>query len=73
MNDNIFTPRISAASEDRARMTLSPSDMAKIGRGSRWSATVTDLNTYKRYRVRGASCGLPRCFCDAIITHTFAS
>jgi hypothetical protein len=71
MTDLTFTPRISAASEDRARMNLSAADMDKIGRGSKWSATVTDQNTGLRYRVRGASCGLPRCFCDAVITHIF--
>lgn len=69
--DNIFTPRLSSNSEDRAKMQLSALDLAKIGRGRAWSATVTDQKTGSRYRVRGASCGLPRCFCDAVITHIF--
>ena len=69
--DNIFTPRLSSYTEDRARMELNLADIAKIGRGNRWSATITDQKTGKRYRVKGASCGLPRCFCDAVITHSF--
>jgi hypothetical protein len=71
MNDLVFTPRLSSESDERARMNLSAADMGKISRGSRWSATVTDKATGTRYRVRGASCGLPRCFCDAVITHIF--
>ena len=69
--DNIFTPRLSSSTEDRARMELNLADIAKIKRGVRWSATVTDQKTNKRYRVKGASCGSPGCFCDAVITHTF--
>jgi len=50
-------------------MQLSEADMQKIGRGARrrWSATVTDTITGKRYKVRGAACGAP-CHCDAIAT-----
>ena len=68
---NIFTPRLSLFTEDRARMQLNLADIAKIKRSARWSAVVTDRETGKRYRVKGASCGLRYCFCDAVITRTF--
>ena len=71
MTDTLFTPRVSSLSDDRLHMNLSPEDFSKISRGSKWSATVVDQNTGSRYRVQGASCGLPRCFCDAVITHIF--
>lgn len=57
----IFTPRFSDGS--RARMRLNDEDLAKTLRGRRWHATVTG----KSYRVRGAACPLPNCFCDAVI------
>ena len=63
----IFTPRLSADTQDRDAMDLSPADMQKIGRGGPWRATVTDQNTGRRWRVRGAACSLPRCLCDAVI------
>ena len=66
--NSIFTPRLSYATENRAHMELNLADIAKIKRGVRWSATVTDQKTGERYRAKGASCGLPRCFCDAVIT-----
>jgi hypothetical protein len=34
---------------------------------SKGEARVTDQDTGKTYLVRGASCGLPRCYCDAVI------
>jgi hypothetical protein len=48
------------------QMQLSEQDSAKIKRGRKWRATVTDQRTGKRWKVRGASCGSPHCFCDAI-------
>jgi hypothetical protein len=63
----IFTPRLSYRTEERADMELSVEDYRKVDRGRRWKAEITDLKTSKRYEVKGASCGLPRCFCDAII------
>ena len=59
-----FTPRTRTG--ERLRMRISPEDKAKIGRG-RWQAVVTDLNTGITYRVKGASCNLPRCMCDTIV------
>lgn len=63
---NLFTPRLSGT-DQRLSMTLSDPDYKKIRRGRRWSATVTDVRTGKKYRARGASCGSPSCFCDAIV------
>ena len=59
-----FTPRTRTG--ERLKMRISPEDKAKIVRG-KWKATITDLNTGVAYRARGASCGLPRCMCDAIV------
>ncbi len=67
----VFTPRIGTYKEERIEMELSVEDHNKIRRGVRWKADVTDLKTDKRYTVRGASCGLPRCFCDAVIVREF--
>jgi len=64
--DRIFTPH--TPNGVRLKMQLSENDWRKIKRGGRWSATVTDLLTGKRYKARGASCALPSCFCDAIAT-----
>jgi len=64
---NLFTPRISYTSNKRLKMSLSEADKAKIGRGRMWSAEVTDLLTNKRYKVEGAACSFPSCFCDAVI------
>jgi hypothetical protein len=63
----LFTPRLSSEDDERLQMRLSDEDGAKIRRGERWQATVTDLNTGIRYKVRGAACSLPHCFCDAVI------
>jgi hypothetical protein len=67
----IFTPRIKSRlyadnGWRRLRLQLSPEDWAKVRRG-KWSATITDLVTGRRYRARGASCGAD-CYCDAIVT-----
>lgn len=65
---NLFTPR---HGQTRLRLNLSDDDMAKIGRGGPWSATVTDTNTGRVYDVKGAACDLPRCFCDAVVTRAY--
>jgi len=63
---NVFTPRMKVnGSEQRVTMHLSDEDYRKIGRGWHWTATVTDLDTGKKVIARGASCGLPHCYCDA--------
>ncbi len=65
--DDVFTPRISRQSDERMEMRLSAEDMAKIETGTKWKATVTDLNTGIRYVVEAAACNLPRYYCDAVI------
>ena len=60
----LFTPRTTHG--ERLRLRLSETDWRKIKRGRPWSACVQDINTGQWYRVRGASCGSPSCFCDAI-------
>jgi len=61
-----FTPRLSDSTE-RMELDLSDEDHAKVLRGRAWEAPVTDLITGRTYLVRGASCGLSGCFCDAVI------
>ena len=67
METRLFTPRHSEHINGRIRMQISMADADKIRGGSPWEATVTDQNTSRRYRVRGAACELPNCFCDAVI------
>lgn len=51
---------------DRAVMDVADSDLAVVRtRGRGYHGTVTDTNTGKRWRVYGASCGLPGCMCAA--------
>jgi hypothetical protein len=64
---HLFTPRISSKSNERLRMSISDTDYLKVERGHPWRAEVVDLNSNKRYLVRGAACGAPRCRCDAVI------
>lgn len=66
MKTHVFTPRLTSTDARRLEMAISSDDLAKTGRGN-WRATITDQNTGIAYRVRGASCGLPRCMCDAVI------
>ena len=63
----LFTPRLSSEDDERLPMRLCDEDHAKVRRGERWQATVTDLNTGIRYKVQAAACSLPHCFCDAVI------
>jgi hypothetical protein len=67
METRLFTPRQSEHIKERIRMQISMVDADKIRRGSPWEATVTDQNTSRMYRVRGAACDLPNCYCDAVI------
>ncbi len=64
---HLFTPRASADSSQRLHMQISTADDAKIQRGRLWRATVTDQDTGRRYKVRGAACSAPNCICDAVI------
>jgi hypothetical protein len=66
MKGFLFTPT-NASRTKRYEWLISAEDKAKIGRGHRWSATVTNLKDGKAYQVQGASCGIPSCFCDAVV------
>lgn len=61
----LLTPRTGRGNK-RLHLYVNAKDHAKILRGRRWHATVTDLLTGSVYEVRGASCGSMSCFCDAI-------
>jgi hypothetical protein len=61
----VFTPRTPAG--ERLRWVLNAEDYAKIQRGRRWKATVTNLVDGKQYVVKGAACPAPDCFCDAVV------
>ena len=72
--ENIFTPfdphGIHGGPLDdmyRVRLRLSSKDMAKIGRGGPWEATITDLATKRAFLVRDAACSLGSCRCAAEI------
>jgi len=62
---HLFTPRDDRTGT-RPQMQVSNEDRAKIVRGP-WEDTFTDLNTGRRYRVKGAACSIPACYCDAVI------
>jgi hypothetical protein len=66
MNTHIYTPRLKSTGE-RLRLRLNVADwiVANRYRGTlRVKGIVTDQKTGKRYRVKGAACGL-QCCCDA--------
>jgi len=66
MNAHIYTPRLKDTGE-RLRLWLNDADLtvASRYRGTlRVKGIVTDQKTAKRYRIRGAACGL-QCCCDA--------
>lgn len=60
----LFTPKL--ADGHRLHLRVDATDYAKIKRKVQWSATVYDHNSGDTFRVRGAECNLPGCFCDAI-------
>ncbi len=62
----ICTPRL-PFSQERECFYISESDSLKMPRGEEWRATVTCLDTGKKYTLMSAECSLPGCFCDAII------
>lgn len=66
MKEHIYTPRLKATG-NRLQLTLKESDWAVANRyrGTlRVRGVVMDQKTGKRYRIKGAACGL-RCCCDA--------
>ena len=61
----LFTPREKVGEKWlRRRMRISVDDQKKVM--DQASATITDMNTNKRYIARHTSCGL-LCKCDAIV------
>lgn len=62
---HLFTP-YAPKSARRLVWYVSAADYQKIRRGGPWTATVVNLVTGRKYRVRGAECAAgPHCFCDA--------
>jgi hypothetical protein len=57
-----FTPR----TKQGTRLILDIVE-TEIPRGKPWTKIVTEEVTGKKWRARGKSCGLPSCFCDAIV------
>lgn len=63
----VITPRLIGHPDMRLILEVSYGDYVKIRPKKRgYHGTVTDLKTGTRYRVWGASCGIPTCFCDGI-------
>ena len=62
----IFTPMLPGRSPIRLRLYVTPADRAKSRRG-KWEAIMTDVPTGRRFRIRGASCGIRTCYCAARI------
>ena len=63
----LCTPKVSLKSEQRLHLYLNEVDAAKIKRGWKWAAEVTDIDTQVRYKLQGCACNLPRCMCDAYV------
>lgn len=59
-----LTPRLNG---ERVALRVSAEDCAKLGRGPGDYGVITDLDTGKRYALRGAPCELAGCYCDAEI------
>jgi hypothetical protein len=59
----IFTPR----TQDGKRLKIDIEEGSMIPRGYVWRRTFVEKKTGKQYVCRGASCGLPRCMCDAVV------
>ena len=60
----LFTPRMKETNE---RIKISILEENPLPRGKIAAGQVTDAETGKKYKVKSASCGLPRCLCDAVI------
>lgn len=57
-------PKLRSTGE-RISLDLCPEDEAKIRlRGPGFKGIVHDRLTGQRYRILGANCGLPSCWCD---------
>jgi hypothetical protein len=62
---HLFTPRTKNGC--RESWALNDTDIAKIGGRNRWTAIVTNQETGRTYKVRGAACEFAHCMCDAVI------
>lgn len=58
----ILMPR--TKTRERLKLKVKKTD---VPRGYRWQKTFTELKTGKKIICRCASCGLPSCYCDAVI------
>lgn len=67
----MLSPRLAAAHDsERLTFEVSEEDWRKVGKGPTWNGAevdVTDLRTGKVYRIAGAPCTYPTCFCDAVV------
>lgn len=61
MTTTTITPRIGFE-----RITINLKGDIKLPRGYRWQKTVTTLAGNK-LKLKGTTCGLPNCYCDAEI------
>lgn len=52
---------------ERVALRVTATDAAKPRRGPGEYGVITDLDTGKRYRLRGKACSVPTCYCDAEI------
>lgn len=60
----VFTP-ISVESGRRVNLRITPEEASKIERGHRWQKMIKVGK--KKYKVKGCSCGIAGCYCDAEI------
>lgn len=59
------TPFVPVDRSSGERLDLLIDSTIDIPRGRKWSRTILDRKSGKRYRAWSKSCGLPRCLCDA--------
>lgn len=52
---------------ERVALRVSAEDHAKVHRGKGDFGIITDLDTGKRYTLRGSECEVQGCYCDAEI------
>lgn len=64
----LFTPR--ALDGTRLEMEIMDTYIPRGGASKKF--VVTELVTGKRYSCRSASCGIPKCMCDAIVLNEIA-
>ena len=65
MVTHIFTP-VDQLTGKRLCLHITSEDLRKVGRGGKWSATITNTEDGRVYDVQGAPCSFKRCYCDAV-------